>query len=161
MARPPSHNSSSDAPETTEGAPPTESFRPAEMPDAPLHAVTSRSLTQRSRPSHDSQLGQPSQLRSDSKQPRSDAAPAALGNEDVPDARPTVLSINTTQRSADEPISQGRIVRDDGRMARLEEQLTLLDARVRLAEKNSEKFRRVAYLALTFLVAGLGYALTH
>jgi len=52
-------------------------------------------------------------------------------------------------------------VRDDGRMARLEEQLTLLDARVRLAEKNSEKFRRVAYMALTFLAAGLGYALTH
>ncbi len=54
--------------------------------------------------------------------------------------------INTTQRSTDEPISTPRLRRDDGRTSRLEEQLTLLDARLRLLNKTHERVERLAWL---------------
>lgn len=147
MARPPSDDPSriSDSPDTAETAPPTESYR--QPPTLGSGETTDTNLAP----------GPRSKLR----ERRSDSNLAAPEVEDDRDERPTVLSINTTQRSADEPLSQGRIVRDDGRMSRLEDKVSLLDARVRLAEKNAEKFRRLTYAALTFLAAGLGYALSH
>jgi|GEM_PF-3057885 len=67
--------------------------------------------------------------------------------------------INTTQRSPDEPISTPRLRRDNGRTTRLEEQFTLLDARLRLLQKVHDRVERLAWSALIFALLGLGWTL--